>query len=194
MTAVRRSLAALVATVALVTPWLAGPADAHHGYEGPVRLYLESVRLEAQSEEWLIRSSLKDTGSGRPAPGFIVSATGSGPQGATFGPVPLSDVDGDGRYEAAAGALPAGEWSVTLEVGDAPGGERAIPLTKAWNVTVEPGQTLDVTGRRASADDAPSPSATNIVAPVLAVAGLGALLSLSATWLRRRRATAVAAR
>jgi hypothetical protein len=188
MTAVRRSIAALAATVALVTPWLAAPAHAHHGYEGPVRLYLESVRLEPQGEQWLIRSSLNDTGSGKPAPGFIVSATGSGPQGASFGPVPLTDVDADGRYEAGLGPLPAGEWSLVLDVGDAPGGaERAIPLTKTWNVAVEPGQALDVTGRRAPAENAGSRSGTNVVAPALAVAGLAALLGLTATWLRRRR-------
>ena len=188
MTAVRRSIATLAATVALVTPWLTAPAHAHHGYEGPVRLYLESVRLEPQGEQWLVRSSLNDTGSGKPAPGFIVSASGSGPQGASFGPVPLNDADADGRYEAGVGPLPAGEWSLVLDVGDAPGGaERAIPLTRTWNLTVEPGQALDVTGRRAPAENAGSGSGTNIVTPVLAAAGLAALLSLSATRLRRRR-------
>jgi hypothetical protein len=194
MTAVGRSIAALAATAALVTPWLAAPAHAHHGYEGPVRLYLESVRLEPQGEQWLLRSSLNDTGSGKPAPGFIVSASGSGPQGAGFGPVPLNDVDADGRYEVGVGQLPTGEWSLVLDVGDAPGGaERAIPLTKTWNVTVEPGRALDVTGRRISSenDGSVSSSGTNAIATALAAAGLVSLLAFTATWLRRRRATAV---
>lgn len=192
-------IAILGSAMALVAPFSTREAHAHHGYEGPVRAYLETVRLEPRGDGWLIRAGLNDTASGRPAPGFVVGATGAGPQGATFGPVPLADLDADGRYEAGLGPLPAGDWSLTVEVGDVPGGEeRVVPITRTWTVTLQPGQGLDVVGRRAAAappgDGAPSESGSGTPLPLAMGVGAAGLLGLSAAWLIRRRRAMVPAR
>ena len=79
-------IAVLTVLIALVTPASTRPAFAHHGSGGPVRLYLGSVRLESQGDAWVVRAALNDTNSGTPAPGYLVQVSGSGPQGATFGP------------------------------------------------------------------------------------------------------------
>jgi hypothetical protein len=195
MTSIGRSAAALAAA-ALMTLAPAVPALAHHGYAGPVRLYLETVRLEAQGQDWLIRAGVNDSGSGKPAPGFVVDASGSGPQGDTFGPVHLTDADADGRYEAALGVLPAGDWSVTVTVSDAPGSEeRAIPVTRTWRLAVQPGEAMELIGRQTTLDTdgarSSSSSGSDPLAMTLAVAGVAALLGLTLTWLRRRRSPAI---
>lgn len=193
MNPARRCLLALTAVLAgalaLGGPPLAGPAQAHHGYEGPARLYLGAVRLDPASDGWLAQAALNDTGSGKPAPGFLVEVTGSGPDGASFGPASLADVDADGRYEAALGALPAGDWSLTLHVGDLPGGEeRAIPITRTWTVTLEPGQPLDVLARRVPAGGGEeTEGAAGVLPLLLGIAGGAAVVGLAGMGLARRR-------
>jgi hypothetical protein len=181
------------ALLALVTPPLVPSADAHHGYAGPVRLYLENVRLEPRAGEWLLRAAVNDSGSGEAAPGFLVQAVGSGPQGAAFGPVALTDPDADGRYETGLGPLPAGDWSFTLEVGDAPGGEeRAVPLTRTWPATLQPGQGLDVIGGPSAPGGGSTSRTGDVVLPVALTGGVVALLGLIAGRSRRRRDVAPA--
>lgn len=187
--AVRRwSVVAGATLLALTTPAMAPSADAHHGYAGPVRLYLESVRLEPGSGEWLLRAGLNDSGSGEAAPGFLVQAAGSGPRGAAFGPVALIDPDADGRYEAGVGPLPAGDWLFTLEVGDAPGGEeRAVPLTRTWPVTLQAGRGHDVIGGLSAPGVGSASRTGDVVLPVVLTGGVVALLGLMAGRSRRRR-------
>lgn len=199
MTATRRSLATLAAAWALVMLAPARPAHAHHGYAGPVRLYLETVRLETRGQEWHLQAGVNDGGTGKPAPGFVVDASGSGPQGTAFGPVHLADVDADGRYDAALGALPAGDWSVTVNVTDAPSSdERAVPVSRTWRLALQPGPPIELVGRQTTLDTyrAPSSSAsssTSAGATALAIGGLAVLLGVTVIVLRRRRTPALPA-
>jgi LPXTG-motif cell wall-anchored protein len=184
-------IAVLTALMALATPASTRPAFAHHGSGGPVGLYLGSVRLEPQGDGWVVRAVLNDTSSGTPAPGYLVQVTGSGPQGATFGPVSLSDDHADGRYDASLGRLAPGNWSVSVDVGDAPGGDGyLVPISKTWPVRLHPGQAVDLVGRGSARS---SGSGTDFT-PLLLVVGVVALLGLSAAWLSRRRRAMVPAR
>ena len=177
-------IAVLTVLIALVAPASTRPALAHHGSGGPVGLYLGSVRLEPQGDDWVVRAALNDTSSGSPAPGYLVQAAGSGPQGATFGPVSLGDDDADGRYDASLGRLAPGNWSLSLDVGDAPGGDGyLVPINKTWPVRLHPGQAVDLIGTSGSAR---SSGSGNDFTPLLLVAGVVALLGLSAIWLSRR--------
>jgi hypothetical protein len=181
-------IAVLTALIALVTPASTRPAFAHHGSGGPVGLYLGSVRLEPQGDGWVVRAVLNDTSSGTPAPGYLVQVTGSGPQGATFGPVSLSDDHADGGYDASLGRLAPGNWSVSVDVGDAPGGDGyLVPINKTWPVRLQAGQALDLLRQGSSSGTgAPSGSGTDF-SPLLLGAGVVALLGVTAAWLSRRR-------
>jgi hypothetical protein len=192
----RAGIAVIAAIVAVVAPAAARPALAHHGGGGPVRLYLETVRLEPQGGQWALTAALDDTSSGKPAPGYLVQASGRGPEGTAFGPVSLADNDADGRYDAPLGTLGAGNWSVTVEVGDAPGGDGyVVPITRTWPVSLHEGQALDLTGQGGSPGrTASSGSGPSFVTPLLLGAALAALLGVTAVWLTRRRRTVVPAR
>jgi hypothetical protein len=195
VTATRRSLA----TLAVAWAWLmlvpASPARAHHGYAGPVRLYLETVRLEPRGQEWHLRAGVNDSGTGKPASGFVVDASGSGPQGTVFGPVHMADPDADGRYDAALGPLPVGDWSVTVNVSDAPGSEeRAVPVTRTWRLALQPGPALELVGRQTTLDterpgSSSSSSGAGVIATALAIGGLAVLLGLAVVLVRRRHRT-----
>jgi hypothetical protein len=189
-------IAVITALIAVVAPAFTRPALAHHGSGGPVRLYLATVRLEPQDGQWAMTAALDDTSSGKPAPGYLVQASGRGPEGTSFGPVSLADNDADGRYDAALGSLPAGSWSVTVEVGDAPGGDGyVVPINRTWPVALHEGQALDLTGPVGAPDrTASSGSGPSFVTPLLLGAGVAALLGLTAAWLSRRRRTVVPAR
>ncbi len=125
-----------------------------------------------------------------------MQAAGSGPQGAAFGPVALTDPDADGRYEARWARCPPGTGRFTLEVGDAPGGEeRAVPITRTWPVALQPGQGLDVIGG-SSPSGGGSPSRTGDVVLPLALtrSRRGTVVLLAGRSRRRRRARMVPAR
>jgi LPXTG-motif cell wall-anchored protein len=195
-TARRHLLALLGILAALVASTATRPAFAHHGGGGPVRIYLESVRLEPRAEEWVVRASLNDTGSGKPAPGYLVQVSGAGPQGATFGPVSLADDDADGRYDGSLGRMAPGEWSVTVDVGDAPGGDGyIIPINRTWPVRLHARQALDLIEEGSSSSGAArsSRSGTDFTS-ILPVAGIAVLLGASAAWLSRRKRAILRAR
>jgi hypothetical protein len=195
VTAIRRA-AATLAVAALLALAPTPPASAHHGYSGPVRLYLDTVRLEPGPDGWLIRAALHDSGNGKPAPGFVVHAAGTATSGqSAFGPLTLTDTDTDGRYEAAVGQLATGDWTLTVDVTDAPGAsERAIPLKRTWPVTLHPNQTLDVLGKLpAPAGDSSSGSGTPLTLILGVAAGLSAL-AVAALQLSRRRTRPIPAR
>jgi hypothetical protein len=192
----RAGIAVITAVIALVVPASTRPAFAHHGGGGPVRLYLETVRLEPRGGQWAITAALDDTSSGKPAPGYLVQASGRGPEGTAFGPVSLADNDADGRYASPLGTLGAGNWSVTVEVGDAPGGDGyVVPITRTWPVSLHEGQALDLTGQGGPPPRTPSSgSGTSFVTPLLLGTGAAALLGVTAAWLSRRRRTVAPAR
>ena len=180
--------------IALVAPATMRPAFAHHGSGGAVRLYLGSVRLEPGPDGWVVRAALNDTSSGTPAPGYLVQVTGSGPQGATFGPVSLGDDRSDGHYNAPLGRLAPGNWSVTIDVGDVPGGDGyVVPINRTWPARLQPGQALDLVGQSSAPAVARSSGSGTDFTPLLLVAAVVALLGLSAAWLTRRRRAMVAA-
>jgi hypothetical protein len=188
-------IAVLTVLIGLVTPAATRPALAHHGSGGPVRLYLGSVRLEPGSDGWVLRAALNDTSSGTPAPGYLVQVTGSGPQGATFGPVSLGDAKSDGHYAASLGGLAPGNWSVSVEVGDVPGGDGyLVPINKTWPVRLQPGQAVDLVGQPSPSGRPTSSGSRTDFTPLLLVAGVVTLLALSAAWLSRRRRTVAPAR
>lgn len=195
-TAPRRWATVVIVAATLLAPALTWPASAHHGSGGPVRLYLETVRLEPTGDGWLVRTALNDTSSGKPAPGFLVQVSGTGPGGATFGPVSLGDDDSDGRYDAGLGALAAGDWSLSVDVGDVPGGDGyLVPIHRAWPVRLQAGQALDLAGQGASAGRAPSSSGSGTdFTPLLLGAGVVALGGVTAVGLSRRRRAVVPAR
>ena len=178
----RHAIAALAVTLALAPR----PAEAHHGYAGPVRLYLDAVTLEPGANGWVVRAALHDSGNGRPAPGFVVQATGTGPSGAALGPATLADPDADGRYEAPLGQIPTGDWSLTLDVTDAPGAnERAIPLKRTWPVTLHPGQALDVLGKLPAPQAGESSGSNSAIPLFLGISAGVAALAIFARQLRR---------
>lgn len=193
MNLLRRSpLGRAAVAAALLVLASATPAVAHHGYAGPVRLYLQDINVEPQAEGWILHAALNDSGNGRPARGFVVHANGTGPAGAVFGPVTLADGDADGRYESALGPLPTGDWSLTLDVTDAPGSEeRAIPIKRSWPVTLRPGEALDVLGPLpAPAGDSSSGSGSAVPLVLGVAAGLAAL-AVAGRQLARRRSPAI---
>jgi len=182
-------IAVLTVLVALVAPAATRPAFAHHGSGGLVRLYLEGVRVEPRAADSVVRVAVNDAGSGKAAPGFLVQVSGSGPNGATFGPVSLADDNADGRYDGPLPGLAPGDWSIRVEVGDVPGGDGyLIPINRTWPVRLQPGQAVELIegGSSSGAPRSPGSSGTDFT-PLLLVAGVVALLGMSAAWLSRRR-------
>jgi hypothetical protein len=133
----------LLAAFSLNAPPTLTPAYAHAG--GRAQLYVASVKVEPVDRGWVVRAVLRDLDSGAPEPGFAVQAEGSGPAGVSFGPVALTDPDNDGGYEA---ALPVtqGEWALTLEANEIPGGNAAEGFRRTWNVVLRSGEALDIAG------------------------------------------------
>ena len=190
----RRLMIGVVVVTAWLTPTVTRPAEAHHGAGGPVRLYLGAVRLEPQGDSWMVRTDLNDTSSGTPAPGFLVQVSGSGPQGATFGPVSLGDDKATGHYAASLGPLVPGNWSLRVDVGDVPGGDGyLVPINKTWPVRLQPGQPVDLVGRSSAPAASRSSGSGTDFSPLLLGTGVAVLLALSALWLTRRRRTIVPA-
>ena len=131
--------AAIVGLVALVLP--TAPAGAHSG--GRAQLYVDSVRLQPQAGGWQAELVVRDADSGGAEPGVSVQLMASSGAGPVLGPVPLTDADGDGRYDAAI-PLTAGTWTVTVKADEIPGGPRALPFTRTWSATLESGRALDL--------------------------------------------------
>lgn len=145
--------------------------------------------MEPGPNGWNIRAALHDSGNGRPAPGFVVHAAGTGGGGATFGPVNLLDVAGDGLYSAALGQLPAGDWTLSLDVTDAPGAsERAIPVKRRWPVTLYADQPLDVLGRLPAPTGSPPSDSGTPLPLILGIAAGLVGLALAGLQMARRRA------
>src|SRR5207248_2877492 len=98
------------------------------------------------------------------------------------------------------GVLAPGNWSLTLDVGDVPGGDGyLVPINKTWPVRLQPGQPVDLVGQGGggaggSARPVRSSGSGTDATPLLLVAGVAALLGVSAVLLSRRRRAVVPAR
>jgi len=115
-------------------------ASAHAG--GQAQLYIERVTLQPGPAGWDVQVTLIDADSGHPEPGFAVSVTGSGPSGASFGPLDLTDRRNGGRYSGAVPATP-GQWTMIVNAHDVPGGPAAVALSRRYDVTLTPGQVSE---------------------------------------------------
>jgi hypothetical protein len=181
--------ALLLAALSVLAPPGARPASAHAGARA--QLYVASAHLVPTTTGWSFEAVLRDLDSGQPEPGFAVGVKGSGPGGASFRSVTLTDPANVGRY---GGLLPVqeGQWTLTVEAGELPGGSTALPYNRSWAVTVKPGAPIDLVGSGSGHRTGKSGSGP---APVLmAVAGAAALVGLCGLWLGCHRRTAVAAR
>jgi hypothetical protein len=181
-----------------VRSWIVGlglaaalsPAQAIAHAGGRAQLYVASATLAPQGEGWAMSTVLRDLDSGRLEPGFAVEASGTGPSG-SFGPVALADAEGDGRYDAALPSIAAGNWMLTVRASEIPGGASALPLRRTWNVTLQPGQPVNIAG------DGPSgsgkDSATNAVPLALGIGGAAGLALLAGIRRGRHRRAMVPA-
>lgn len=174
-----RRVVVLLGLAALLAP---APASGHAG--GRAQLYVASATIAPQSGGWSISTVLRDLDSGATEPGFVVEVLGTYPSGAAFGPTTLADPEGDGRYD---GTLPAGEgnWLIRLRANEIPGGPAALPVQRAWNVTLRPGEAVELAGPASGGKR----SGTNAVPLVVAVGGATLLALVIGVRRGRRRGT-----
>ena len=165
------------------------PAFAH---DDSGNLSLDAVARADGTVE--VQVALSYTNDGHPADAAEVSATASGPGGATAGPVALTPI-GLGGYRGTLSSLDTGAWTVRAE-STAPAAtaettveiaERGTPATPDPDDTTPdgaPGDTADDgVGSGGDGDDGGSGAVPWIVGAVVLVALLGA-----GAWLLRRRA------
>ena len=169
MTRIRGVL--LACTVAVALP--AAPAAAHSG--GRAQLYVDIVHLEPQAGGWRAELVVRDADSGKPEPGFGVQLTATDGDRPPVGPVDLADPDADGRYMADV-PLTEGTWAVTVEAAEIPGGPRAVPFTRTWPATLQPGRALDLGGSGPRAADHRAGGHLPVVPLGLALAVVAALI------------------
>jgi hypothetical protein len=166
------------------------PAGAHAG--GRAQLYIASAAIAPGNGGWGVTTVLRDLDSGAPEPGFAVEVSGTGPSGAAFGPVALADPDSTGRYQGPLPAVADGAWAVTVRASEVPGGNAALPVQRTYNVTLRPGQAVDLSKARASSPgkgggSSALPILLAVLALVVAAVGGGA-------WFARHRRAMVPAR
>jgi hypothetical protein len=174
--------------LALLLP--APTAWAHAG--GRAQLYIATATVAPGNGGWTVTTALRDLDSGAPQPGFAVEVSGTGPAGAAFGPVALADADGTGRYQGPLPAVADGAWALTVRASEVPGGNAALPVQRTYNVTLRPGQSLDLSKSGAAGSGKGGGSSTlpiflGVLALLAAAVGGGA-------WFGRHRRAMVPAR
>jgi|GEM_PF-3646957 len=132
---VHKLLVALALSCATVL--IASPAHAHSGARA--QLFISGFRLEPAGDTWIAKAKLIDYDSGAAAPGYNVTLTGTSASGQRLGPVALTDEAAVGQYSAKITAA-AGSWTFAVHAEEIPGGEQGVPVTKAFSVTLAPGQ------------------------------------------------------
>jgi hypothetical protein len=141
----KRIATPLILTI-LAVSWLnVGPAWGHAD-GGRAQLYVAAAQLRPAPQGWSLTVDLRDLDSGQPEPGFAVQVKGAGPNGASFGPVSLTDTRNDGHYEVHVPLTP-GQWALTVEADEVPGGNPALPYSHTWQVSPRPGEPSSVVGR-----------------------------------------------
>jgi hypothetical protein len=140
-----------------------------------------------------VRVLLEYTSDGDVAPGALVVAEATGPDGAAVAATPLADVGG-GNYEAVMAMPSEGSWLVTVTAtnpaaaASADIGLEAATVTVVPDAPTSPDPEVDISAdavRRTeapSSDDGPSPALVALIA-VAVVAALGAAVVV----VRRRR-------
>ena len=178
----------ILGCLALLLP--ARTAWAHAG--GRAQLYIATAAVAPAAGGWSVTTVLRDLDSGAPEPGFAVQVSGTGPAGAAFGPVALADADGTGRYQGPLPAVAGGAWALTVRASEVPGGNAALPVQRTYNVTLRPGQAVDLSKAKvASSGKGGGSGALPVVVAALAVlvAAVG-----GGVWFGRHRRAMVPAR
>jgi hypothetical protein len=104
--------AVVVAAIVVVLLALAAPAGAH-GDTGTMGIEVTPASPAGEPPRVRVRVLLEYANDRDVAPGATVVATATGPDGATVGPVPLTD-RGQGRYDTEVTLPVAGSWTVTV--------------------------------------------------------------------------------
>jgi hypothetical protein len=140
----------MVLAVALLGP---GVASAHNA--GRVELLITDLEFEHTGQGVTVSANLIDRDSGVQAGGFAIVVSASAANGASAGPVTLTDPGGTGRYE---GFLPiaVGSWTVTARAEQGASALPALGSTRVAQVKV------DGSGVVQSAD---APEATTTTVP-----------------------------
>lgn len=126
--------AAVVLVLAVVGLLESGIASAHNA--GRVELLVTNLAFHRTADGLAVGASLIDRDSGEVAAGFAVVVTASAADGATAGPVTLTDPKGSGRYE---GLLPLGpgDWTVTARAEQGSSTTPALGSSKTAKVKVD---------------------------------------------------------
>ena len=122
-----------------LAPLLApGAASAHNA--GKVELLITNLRVSQTGQGLMVSADLIDRDSGESAAGFAIVVNAAGANGATAGPVTLTDPQNKGHYEGLLAAGP-GIWTV---IARAEQGTSAIPALGSTK-SVEVGQATATT-------------------------------------------------
>jgi hypothetical protein len=120
----------MVLAVALLGP---GVASAHNA--GRVELLITNLKFEHTGQGVTVSAHLIDRDSGAQAAGFAIVVSASAANGASAGPIALTDPGGTGRYE---GFLPiaVGSWTVTARAEQGASALPALGSTRVAEVKV----------------------------------------------------------
>lgn len=188
----RRLVVVAVLAVGLLAA-VAGPAGAH----GPVGTMGIEVVPGAAPLTAQVRILLEYANDREVAAGATVTATATGPEGATVGPVPLLD-RGQGRYDAVLTVPTAGSWSVAVTAADPAATAEATVSVSATSSSTSgtiagdlgrPDDTDDTGDERAAGARDADDGSTDGPSPVLLIAIAVVLVAVGAvtfTLVRRR--------
>lgn len=84
-----------------------------------------------------------------------------------------------------------GDWALTLKADEIPGGDRALPFTRTWNLTLQAGRATEITGRRPPSGGGGPAGGVGAIPLVLGGTGAAGVILVSGTWLKRRRRQAL---
>jgi hypothetical protein len=176
-----------IAVAAVLAVGLADPAAAH---EGAGVLVVETREAVPNGFRYVVR--LTWTNDGHPAADATMTATPLAPDGTPGTPVPLTAVDGDGRYQASVALPGAGRWTVrftavtptaTVEVPEEVVVTTTSTSTTSTTTTAAPSPADDPVEAAAPGDDDGGPGiAVAVIVGLLVVVGVAAGVAL---WLLR---------
>jgi hypothetical protein len=130
-----RRVAAVIAVVAAAVLGAGGGAEAHNA--GRVELLVTNLQFSRMGHDVMVGADLIDRDSGASAAGFAVVVTARGSDGASAGPVTLTDSKGTGHYEGMLAAGP-GSWTVTAKAEQGTSTLPALGSSRTALVKVDP--------------------------------------------------------